>query len=450
MKLTFLGGTGTVTGSKYLLENNGFKILIDCGLFQGLKELRLRNWDNFPIDPSTINAVIVTHAHIDHTGYLPVLMKKGFSGPIYSTEATFDLCKVLLRDAGKLQEEDAEYANKKGFSKHTPAEPLFTIEDAEKVLNQFKPQNFHTSFELNSTQINFIPSGHILGSAFVRLKIQDKTILFTGDLGRPEDLIMNPPEAVSATDYLIIESTYGNRTHEKIDPLIKLEEVLNRAVDRNGVVMIPAFSIGRTQAFLYAIHLLKAQKKLKDVPVFLNSPMSISAMEIYCKHRSEHRLNPDECHHMCATAKYVRQVDESIKLNSKKGPMIIISASGMATGGRILHHFKAFGPDKNNMIVLAGFQAAGTRGRFLLEGKRTMKIHGKETTINAEVELVDGFSAHADQNELIDWLKNFSSSPKKIFVTHGEPEASLSLKNKIQSEFNWNAIVPEYLQTVDL
>lgn len=450
MRLTFLGGTGTVTGSKYLVEYNDCKILVDCGLFQGLKELRLRNWDNFPIDPATINAVIITHAHIDHTGYLPVLMKKGFKGPIYSTDATFDLCKVLLRDAGKLQEEDARYANKKEFSKHKPAEPLFTIEDAEKVLKQFKPQKFHSPFDLFSTKIIFLPSGHILGSALVSLTAEDKSILFTGDLGRPEDLIMNPPEAVSSADYIIIESTYGNRTHEKINPLMKLEEVLNRALERNGVVMIPAFSIGRTQAFLYAIHLLKAQKKIKDVPVFLNSPMSINAMEIYCKHRSEHRLNPEECHHMCATAKYVHLVDESIKLNSKKGPMIIISASGMATGGRILHHFKAFGPDKKNMIVLAGFQAAGTRGRLLLEGKRIVKIHGKEIAINAEVELVDGFSAHADQNELISWLRNFSSPPKKVFVTHGEPEASLALMNKIQTELNWKALAPEYLQTVDL
>jgi len=450
MKLTFLGGTGTVTGTKYLLENNGFKILIDCGLFQGMKDLRLRNWDKFPLDPASINAVVITHAHIDHTGYLPVLMKKGFKGPIYSTEATFDLCQVLLRDAGKLQEEDAEYANKKGYSKHDPAEPLFTIEDAEKVLTLFKPQKFHAPFDLGPTKVNFIPSGHILGSALVNLKTNDKSVLFTGDLGRPEDLIMIPPETVSVADYLIIESTYGNRVHEKLNPLIKLESVLKKALDRNGVVMIPAFSIGRTQAFLYAIHLLKEQKKIKDVPVFLNSPMSISAMEIYCKHRSEHRLNPDQCHSMCATAKYVRLVDESIKLNSKKGPMIIISASGMATGGRILHHFKAFGPDKNNMIVLAGFQAAGTRGRLLLEGKKSLKIHGKEVAMNAEVELVDGFSAHADQNELLQWLKNFSAPPKSIFVTHGEPEASLALKNKIQAELNWNAVVPEYLQTVEL
>ena len=451
MKLTFMGATGTVTGSKYLLESNGFKVLVDCGLFQGPKELRLRSWAPLPIDPKEIDAVVLTHAHIDHSGYLPLLMRNGFGGSVYSTAATFDLCKVLLPDAGKLQEEEARYANKRGFSKHRPALPLFTAEDGEQVLKQFKAIEYDEEF-VPGGDLRFVltSSGHILGSAFVTAKYRDTSVVFSGDLGRAEDLIMKPPRAIERADYLLIESTYGNRKHERRDPLEILAEVINRTMQRRGVIIIPAFSVGRTQAFLYAIHLLKVRGKIENVPVYLNSPMSISAMGIYCDHRSEHRLSPEDCEAMCNVAKYVRSPEESKELNTKKGPMIIISASGMATGGRVVHHLKEFAPDPKNTVLLAGFQGAGTRGRALLDGAKTVKIHGQEVPVNAEVDVIDGFSAHADQDEIIAWLKHFSPPPRLTFITHGEPLAARGLEDRIGKELSWKTRIPEYLEEANL
>ena len=451
MKIKFLGATETVTGSKYLIESNGFKVLVDCGLFQGLKELRLRNWDKFPMDPTQINAVLLTHAHIDHSGYLPVLMKQGFNGPIYCTSGTKDLCHVLLPDAAKLQEEEAGYANRKGFSKHHPALPLFTVEDSERVLKQFKPIEFDREIDLTEDlKLKFTPSGHILGSAFATLKSQKITIVFSGDLGRPIDLIMKPPTFIENADYLLIESTYGDRTHPVENPVDQLAEVINRTVKRNGVVIIPAFSVGRSQSFLYAIHLLKSQKIIADTPVYLNSPMSINAMGIYCDHRAEHRLSPEQCHEMCNVAKYVRTTEDSKALNNKKGPMIIISASGMMTGGRVLHHLKAFAPDPRNTILLAGYQAAGTRGDSLFKGAKTLKMHGEQVPVNAEVASINGFSAHADQNEILGWLKHFSNAPKMTFITHGEPLSAKGLETKIQADLKWNTKIPKYLEEVEL
>lgn len=451
MKITFLGATGTVTGSKYLINSNGFKCLVDCGLFQGLKELRLRNWTDFPFNPREIDAVVLTHAHIDHSGYLPVLMSKGFKGPIYTTTATLDLCKILLPDAGKLQEEEARYASLKGYSKHKPVLPLFTYRDAELVLQQFKAIEFNHELELSKDlKLNFSPSGHILGSAFVTLKSQKTSVVFSGDIGRSNDLIMRPPLSIARADYLLVESTYGDRTHPPENPVDQLEVVINRTVKRKGVVIIPAFAVGRSQAFLYAIHLLKSQKRIEDIPVYLNSPMSISTMGIYCDHRSEHKLNPDQCEALCNVAKYIRTPEESMELNTKSGPMVIISASGMATGGRVLHHLKKFAPDSRNTILLAGYQAAGTRGEALFNGAKTLKIHGEMVTVNAEVASINSFSAHADQNEILNWLKKFSQPPKRTFITHGEPIAAKGLELKIQSDLHWNTRIPEYLEEVEL
>lgn len=451
MKLTFLGATGTVTGSKYLIESDGFKCLVDCGLFQGLKELRLRNWDKFPVNPESIDAVVLTHAHIDHSGYLPVLMNRGFKGPIYSTSGTRDFCKVLLPDAGHIQEEEARYANRKGYSKHKPALPLFTVEDGERVLGQFKTVEYDHEITLaEGLKLKFTPSGHILGSAFVTLNNQKTTVVFSGDLGRPIDLIMKPPSPISNADYLLIESTYGDRTHSDTNPVDQLAEVINKTVKRNGVVIIPAFSVGRSQSFLYAIHLLKSQKRIEDSPVYLNSPMSINAMGIYCDHRPEHRLTPEQCREMCNVAKYVSTPEESKALNKKKGPMIIISASGMATGGRVLHHLKEFAPDAKNTVLLAGFQAAGTRGQALLNGAKRLKIHGQEVAVNAEVDVIHGFSAHADQNEILAWLRNVSQAPKMTFITHGEPLSAKGLETRIQKDLNWKTRIPEYLEKVEL
>lgn len=451
MELRFLGGTGTVTGSKYLLTVANKKILIDCGLFQGLKTLRLKNWETLPVDPKTIDAVILTHAHIDHSGYLPLLVKNGFSKRIYSTPGTLDLCKILLPDSGHLQEEEARYANKKGFSKHKPALPLYSQKEAEDCLNFFNPVDFEEEFSLGSgITFRFYPAGHILGSAMVLLSAEGKTILFTGDLGRPNDLIMNPPAKIQRTDYLVVESTYGNRRHDPKDPKEDLAAIINRTAKRKGALVVPAFAVGRAQALLYYIHLLKSTDAIPDIPVFLNSPMAINTTNIYCRYRREHRLSPEECEGMCGAAKFVNSAEESKALNNKEGPMVIISASGMATGGRILHHLKAFAPDSKNTILLPGFQAAGTRGAAMAAGVEAIKIHGGMVPVRAEVVKMDSLSAHADYQEILDWLKNFQTAPRQTFITHGEPIPASALREKIESQTGWKCRIPEYLETVTL
>lgn len=451
MKLTFLGAAKTVTGSKYLLTIEGLNVLIDCGLFQGLKELRLRNWDKFPISPKTINAVILTHAHIDHSGYLPLLVRNGFNGNVYCTPATFDLCKILLPDSAKLQEEEARYANKKGYSKHKPALPLYSLEDVDKALKLFKPIDFEAGFNLeNKLTVKFIPNGHILGSAFVEIKSEKLSILFSGDLGRANDFLMRSPKKIAAADYLILESTYGDRNHDQTDPLIQLEAVINKTTNRKGVIIIPAFSVGRTQSILYSIYLLKKLNKIKDIPVFLNSPMSINAMHVYCNHKKDHKLSPDECKNMCEVATYVNSVEDSIALNSKSGPMIIVSASGMATGGRVLHHIRQFGPDSRNTILFVGFQALGTRGDALVHGAKSIKMYGEYVQVNAEVIYLDSYSSHADQSEILAWLKSFKKPPKLTFITHGELHSATALQEEIKKHFKWNSDIPHYLEAKEL
>lgn len=451
MKLTFLGAAKTVTGSKYLLTIEGLNILIDCGLFQGLKELRLRNWDKFPISPKIINAVVLTHAHIDHSGYLPLLVRNGFSGDIYSTPSTFDLCKILLPDSAKLQEEEARYANKKGYSKHKPALPLYSSEDVDKALKLFKQVEFGTGFNFeNKLTAKFIPNGHILGSAFVEIKSKNTSILFSGDLGRTNDFLMQAPAKISIADYLILESTYGDRNHDQTDPLIQLEEIINKTTNRKGVIIIPAFSVGRTQNILYSIYLLKKSNRIKDIPVFLNSPMSINTMNVYCNHKKDHKLSPDECKSMCEIATYVNSMEDSIALNLKDGPMIIVSASGMATGGRVLHHIKKFGPDSKNTILFVGFQAPGTRGDALVHGAKSIKMYGEYVQVNAEVICLDNYSSHADQSEILAWLKNFKKPPKLTFITHGELHSATALQKEIKKQFNWNSHIPHYLEAKEL
>lgn len=450
MKIKFLGATETVTGSKYLLKSGDQSLLIDCGLFQGKKELRLMNRDTFPVEISTISAVVLTHAHLDHSGYLPLLIKKGFRGPVYSTSGTRDLCKLLLPDSGKLQEEEASYANKRGFSKHHPALPLYTKEDAEKSLQQFETVPFEREQQVGNFKITFYPAGHILGSACVRVSDKSASILFSGDVGRPNDLIMRPPREGLEADYLVIESTYGDRVHEAQDPFDQLETLINRTVKRKGVMVIPAFAVGRSQALLYAIYKLKDQKRIEDIPVFLNSPMAVNASGIYCDYKDEHRLSDEECKGTCGVARYVSSVEESKALNKKTGPMIIVSASGMATGGRVVHHLKAFAPDPKNMIVLSGFQAAGTRGAALAQGAKEIKIHGGYVPVLAEVVNLNTYSAHADKNELQNWLKTFKRLPKMTFITHGEASAAGSFKSTLEKSLGLKASIPTYLQEVEL
>jgi metallo-beta-lactamase family protein len=451
MKLTFLGATGTVTGSKYLLEVGGKRILIDCGLFQGLKQLRLKNREKLSIDPANADAVILSHAHIDHTGYLPLFVRNGFAGKVYCSYGTRDLCEILLPDSAHLQEEEARFANKYGFSKHSPALPLYTKDDAVKALKLFSPVDFEKDIDLGSGVIvRLSPNGHILGSAFVRIHDTKTSILFSGDIGRPNDVLMKPPTQIKQADYLVVESTYGDRVHDKADPKIKLAAAINRTISRGGKVIIPVFAVGRAQELLYYIHLLKAKGSVPDVPVYLNSPMAIDATEIFNRHRGEHRLSASECEAMFHTAHMVNTVEQSKALNENRHPMIILAASGMATGGRVVHHLKAFAPDPNNTILFAGFQAAGTRGAAMVNGADSIKIHGEYIPVNAEVAMISNLSAHGDYLEILDWMRGFESAPKQVFITHGEPIAADAMRHRIEETLHWNTCLPDYLQTVEL
>lgn len=451
MKLQFLGATGTVTGSKYLLQHAGARVLIDCGLFQGYKQLRLRNWAALPVNARDIDAVVLTHAHIDHSGYVPLLVRQGFRGLVFCSEATHDLCRILLPDSGHLQEEEARYANRHGFSRHQPALPLYTRADAERSLKQFKALKFHTDWSpAAGLTASLTPSGHMLGSAFVQIRSDRRSVLFSGDIGRPHDLVLVAPEKVAGADYLIVESTYGNRLHAHTDPLVKLAEVINGAAARGGAVIIPAFAVGRAQNLLYCMHLLKDRGAIPNLPVYLNSPMAANATEIYRQYRSEHRLTPGQCEAMFNAAHIVNSPEESEALNKKRGPMVIIAASGMATGGRVVHHLKAFMPHERNTILFAGYQAGGTRGAALLAGSKTVRIHGADVMVRAQIESLDSFSAHADAEEIVGWLRGFSGSPLRTFITHGEPDAADGMRLRIERELGWACQVPDYLETVAL
>jgi len=452
MELTFLGATGTVTGSKYLLKSGDRQILIDCGLFQGLKQLRLRNWAKLPVNPAKIDTVILTHAHIDHSGYLPLLVKSGFSGKVYCSEGTADLCKILLPDSAHLQEEEAEYANRRGFSKHHPALPLYTKEDAENALTLLTPIRFEQDVDLgDDLTLRLSPNGHILGSAFVRIHNKKTSVLFSGDIGRPNDILMRPPVRVKQADYLLIESTYGNRLHQNDDPKVKLAAIINKTVKRKGVVVIPVFAVGRAQELLYYIYLLKVSGAIAaDTPVYLNSPMAVDATEIFNLYHGEHRLSAEQCRALFSTAHVVNSIEQSKALNEAKGPMIILSASGMASGGRVVHHLKAFATNAKNTILFVGFQAAGTRGAAMLDGAESIKIHGEYIPVRAHVELISNLSAHADYSEILDWLAGFESAPEKTFIVHGEPVAADAMRRHIEERLHWQVVVPEYLETVVL
>lgn len=451
MKITFLGATKTVTGSKYLIESKDKKYLIDCGLFQGYKELRLRNWDRFPIDPASIEALILTHAHIDHSGYIPRLVSKGFKGKIYCTPATRDLCEILLLDSAHLQEEDARRANHYHYTKHKPALPLYTREDAKKALKLFKPVDFEMPFTLNNNlHFTFSQAGHILGSSFITLTGDETTVTFSGDLGRQHDPVMEPPEPPKQSDYLVIESTYGDRLHGNTDPMEELREIIVSTSSKGGSILIPAFAVGRTQSILYYLHQLKKSKSIPNLPIYVDSPMATSATELFCKYNQELRLSKAISEDVCNSAKYVRDVKDSKELDSLTYPSIIISASGMATGGRVLHHLKHFLPMHQNTVLLTGFQAGGTRGDRLVKGEKEIKIHGALYPVRARIENLSNTSAHADYAEIFEWLSKMPTPPKKVFITHGEAESAASLKEKIEQKFGWNVEVPDYLQSEQL
>ena len=443
LTLTSLGGAGTVTGSKHLLTFGDTRILVDCGLFQGMKNLRELNWERLPVAARDIDAVVLTHAHLDHCGYLPRLLLEGFRGRIFATAATREVARLILLDSAWIQEKDAEFANRKGFSKHAPALPLYRVKDAERTLEHFVDVPLHRETELpGGAQVLLRRAGHILGAASAQIDIGGQRIVFSGDLGRYDDAVMHDPEAVPDADYIVVESTYGNRVHARTDPVKALGDIIARTVQRGGTVVIPAFAVGRAQSLIYDLWRLRERGGLRNVPVYLDSPMATSASELLHAYPKEHRLDPHDYDAACDAVNCVRDVEESKALSANPYPKVIISASGMATGGRVLHHIATFGPDHRNTLLFSGFQAAGTRGRKLLDGAREVKIHGKWLPVNAEVSNLPMLSAHADSDELMRWLSSFRRKPCRVFIVHGEPEAAEALRERIGRELGWYASVP--------
>ena len=454
--LQFLGAAGTVTGSKYVVGSGDTRVLLDCGLFQGLKELRARNWQPLPLNAAAIESVVLTHAHIDHSGYLPRLVRGGFRGPVYCTTGTADLLRVLLLDAAHLQEEEARFANKHTYTKHKPARPLFTTDDVEAALRLVEPRPYNQRFSTGGgMQALLRRAGHILGSASIELTVNGRTLVSSGDLGRWRRPILRDPELVPRADVLLIEGTYGDRLHER-DPAAALARVVNDAVRRGGVLVVPAFAVGRTQELIWTVRQLEDAALIPSLPVYVDSPMAIDVTALYCRHPEDHDLDMktlmDEkrCPLCCKQYHLARTPQESKALNARKGPMIIISASGMATGGRILHHLKERLPDERTTVLLPGFQAAGTRGRALQDGARSVRIHGTSVAVRAHVETLHGLSAHADRDEIMRWLRGFEHPPEHTYVVHAETTAAASLAKSVRSELGWRVDVAADGATVEL
>ncbi|MCX8043804.1 MAG: MBL fold metallo-hydrolase [Desulfobacterota bacterium] len=460
-RITFLGATGTVTGSRFLLETEGKKILVDCGLYQGLKTYRLRNWEPFPVPPADLSDVVLTHAHLDHCGYLPRLYAQGFRGPVRCTHATADLCAIILRDSAHLQEEDARWANKKGFSKHKPALPLYTTEDVERCLQLMQPIHYGTDCMLtDSVRLKFKDAGHILGSSFVDIKFPVgnglRRILFSGDIGSPDRPILRDPTQVFEVDYLVLESTYGNRRHSDKQVAPQLARIISETAERRGMVIIPSFAVERTQELLFHLRALEEQQAVPVLPVYLDSPMAIEATSIFQKWKTLYDIQALmltlDGTDIFATKNLhiIKHTEESKQLHSLRGPGIIIAGSGMLEGGRVLHHLEHRLPYPENTVLFVGYQAEGTRGRALLNGNPTIKIHGQEIPVRAHIKSIEGFSGHADWREILAWLMGFNRQPQLTFLVHGEPEASQALAAKIHDVLGWKTVIPEYLQTLSL
>ena len=458
--LQFLGAAGGVTGSKYLFSYGDEQVLIDCGLFQGLKELRQKNWASVPIDLARLRAVILTHAHIDHSGYLPRLVSKGYKGPVFATPGTCDLLGVMLPDAAHLQEEEARYARQKGYSKHSPALPLYTVEDAEQSLTLLRPLRVGQSVEVTKgVSLDFGRVGHILGAGSARLSFeingQKRTLLDSGDLGRYDRPILKDPEPARNADWLLLESTYGNRTHAK-DSELELRNLIKETVARRGCLLIPAFAVGRTQDLIYTIRKMEDEGEIPAIPVHVDSPMGLEATEIYCRHPEEHDFEMQQLssQERCPiTSRHMvvhKSPEQSKSINQFKGPMVIISASGMATGGRVLHHLKQRLPNLDTTVLFAGYQAEGTRGRLLQDGAKEVKLLGEVVPVRAQIKVIDGFSAHADQGEILRWLGTFKQAPRITYIVHGEPPAAAALADSIRERFKWKVEIAKYQQKVAL
>ncbi len=451
VSIQFLGAAGTVTGSKHLLKTPEKNILIDCGLFQGIKALRRRNWDALPFPADKIDLIIITHAHLDHTGYLPLIVKAGYKGKILMTHPTKDLTEVILRDSAKIQEEDAEKANKHGYTKHKPALPLYTLAEAEKCFSQFVSYNDDEWVKVSDDIcFRFIKNGHILGSAFVEIQCFGKRIIFSGDIGRQQSEILDAPSVIKETDFLIMESTYGDRLHPAVPSSLQLADIINSTIRKKGNIIIPSFAVGRAQELMHIITRLKKEKSIPDIPVYMDSPMGADVLAIMDKYPQWHKLPEREYVAMCKDITTIRDYHETEKVIQKKGSKLIIAASGMLTGGRVLEYIKNYIGQKKNTVLLVGYQAEGTRGRALKEGTHEIKIHGKYYQVSARVAVIGSLSGHADQGEMIGWLGNFEKKPAKIFLVHGEPMSQEAFRVKIEHEFNIPVEIPSQEQELDM
>jgi metallo-beta-lactamase family protein len=459
--LEFLGAAGTVTGSKFLLTVGGRRVLVDCGLYQGLKELRLRNWDPLPVAPGTLEHVLLTHAHLDHSGYLPRLRRDGFGGAVHATRGTVDLLKILLPDSGRLQEEEAEYHNRRGTSRHAPALPLYTEEDGARAAGQVEGVGYGVPVKLtDALSASFVRVGHILGAAAVRVDVTPagvrRRVVFSGDVGRYGAPILPDPGPIGEADYIVVESTYGDRRHDPAPVLDQLETVMRAAIARGGAIVVPAFAVGRTQELMYHLAQLQRMQRLPPLPIYLDSPMAIDATEIYRAHPEDFDA---DMRALLASGRspldwgkfrIARTAAESRAINAEPGPVLIVSASGMATGGRVLHHLRQRLPDPRSTVLLVGYQALGTRGRALEEGARSIRIFGADVPVRARVETVPRLSAHADAHELLRWLRTASRAPRRLFVVHGEPEPAAALAGRVRRELGWEVSVPAYRDCVAL
>lgn len=448
INIHFLGASGTVTGSKFLIESRDKNILIDCGLFQGLKHLRELNWQQLPIEASDIDLVLLTHGHLDHTGFLPRLFNMGFTGDVWGTAPTLDIAEIILRDSAKIQEEDAKRANEEGFSKHNPAKPLYTTDDAEHTLSFFKPKETGSWISITpDIKVRFQYSGHILGATFIELDISGRRVVFSGDVGRPDDLLLRDPEKPDKADILFLESTYGDRPHPDEDMMEKLAKIVNDTIDRDGNLVIPSFAVERAQLLMYMLWKLRVSEKIPfDVPVILDSPMGANALSVFRKYPDWHKLSDSDVEKMVQNTRIVRSFKETWEVIDTPAPKIVIAGSGMVTGGRVLTYLKQYIDRPETTVLLAGFQAEGTRGRQMLDGTDEIKFYGKYYTVNARIEILDGLSAHADKNELINWVSDIHQPPEKVYLIHGEPQALDMMRVKLRDTYGWKAEIPELFQ----